>query len=209
MKLRWSKTSLANRLNVLSVSLAAVAAIGSLSVALLQYNYSKESTALDQRPWVGASEARTASVAVGSPFIFILQLKNFGKTPANDLSIRAKGFPLYRGVGQDDESYEREAIQTLKDKTNELSPPQYLGTMAPTGEDAIPFSEPHPLSGDELAAMKQQNLRLYYFGTITYSDLVHKSHETQFCFKVGHAIGDKVDPSGLMVHLCKTWSNMN
>ena len=173
-----AKTPVANILNVICVVFAAVAAGMSAYVALLQYKSGLE----DRRAWIGTEHQQTINLEPNKPITVNILFRNSGRTPATNVQGWILGAQSYRKYGQGDESYAIDSEQ-LRDYAIKGGPHtiKSLGPAAPGAPLIIRSNDMNVLTPAGLDKMRNDDLRIYTFGEITYESGAGTKGVTDFC----------------------------
>jgi hypothetical protein len=188
---------------VLCALFAAIAAIGSCAVAVLQYNQSAKDTSLDRRPWLIVRNAKLQSLEIGKPLGFLFEVRNEGHTPAESLQTSALGLKVPGEAKMTESAWLNEESKLVDESQSALN--YQSGPAVAPGE-----SNPVRLPGGELVTQEEANKigqgseRIVIFGQINYTDLEGKPGFTRFCsFVRGNAA-----ESTLITLSCPFWNDM-
>jgi hypothetical protein len=129
-----------------------------------------EQNHLDQRAWVGIGQPHFVVNEV-DPYHFEIEARNVGKTPALGVSSRSGEF------------YSPSPME-LKD-IHYLNPPSINGTMFPTGNVILIWqSEGITNHSREITGFRGGDLKMFFYGEVTYKDVFGHRHFTHFCVSV-------------------------
>jgi hypothetical protein len=135
------------------------------------------SSHLDQRAWVsttGVGETHD----VGQPVVTTVITKNSGRTFAKEVIVESHRRGLPRGVEPD---------LSLKSDTKDGS----RGLMAPDTEYPSETVGVGLVGENDLQLVKKGDIRVFVFGTITYSDVFGCEHWTKFCWVLNPSHPDR------------------
>jgi hypothetical protein len=141
---------------------------------------SVSASVLDQRAWAGISSFalpecldesnKRVYFHVGCSSRFGVNISNFGKTPAVDVSIEVGAVMQSAHLGWRDPAYDNRAGIFSR---NTLFP----------GPGGTNYSErfPRPITEDVLTAIKSGAIVAYFYGRFSYKDIAMQAHQTTFC----------------------------
>jgi hypothetical protein len=177
---RWNKTALHNQiLVVISVVAAAAAAVQtyllelSLEATNRALTASVEGSQSDQRAWIAIESMDITQLEAHKPLTTEVRILNTGKTVALDLHY--PGAVLASPVPLDIDTFEK------SESMPHTSVPLTAGGLFPNVGETIPAATSAPLTSEEAEAIKIGRMRVYDFGEISYKDIFHRAHTTQFC----------------------------
>ena len=183
LKERWNQTSLPNKLLIVFTAVIATAnliyavfSLWQLSILRGQLAQMQEVSHLEQRAWVGVSNASYDAIEPNKPATGKFIFKNTGKTPA---TIITQGHTVCIRPAD----FDVEALAKTKKETTWKTEKPIQKCIAPNASMALNFStsKEHPLSDEVVKSINSGELRLYVIGHIIYSDIFGFEHQTKFC----------------------------
>ncbi len=157
---------------------AANAAEGQLAQAQRALGATIDSFRLEQRAWVGKSEASGSGFTVGSKAAITIRLTNSGRTPAEKLRTLVDGGSIKKG-----ESFK--IFYPESANAAFVSPPGKAifseGTIQPQSSQTISVPMNPTITQRHLDVIRDGSFIVYGFGKITYDDIFGHHHLTTFC----------------------------
>ena len=122
---------------------------------------------LDQRAWVMVKTITSNIPSEGFPISATITVTNTGRTPANNTEVLAD-------------------IKLLKSLPVPISPPSdklppSKGVITPGNHFDANVKTDSPLEGHHIQSLKDEQLTVFVWGKIVYSDIFEQKHETLFC----------------------------
>lgn len=147
----------------------------SVNAAKESIRVAQENIRLDQRAWVGLGGAIHRNVTAGSQGTFGFTIINSGKTPA----LKVKTFAAAR--------YLRKGVKFSPLDPSELPGQESTSVLHPTSrvEATTTFPGNRAFTEAEIAAFKQGDIIMYFFGKITYWDFFKNPRYTHICLYMG------------------------
>jgi hypothetical protein len=166
-KARAEQLKAAQHLNIITGT-AAVVGFLSLVGLIISIQQSRHALAIDQRAWV-MLENLSGNMEVGKPYLVSVLFKNFGKTPAQNATLKARMEPLSSG--------------TLPSFAN-LQATNLRFDAAPGGQAStiIRPDSGEPVVLENLLQMTNGQSTEYVFGRVDYEDIFSVHHWSQFCY---------------------------
>jgi len=122
----------------------------------------------DQRAWVGAMRPHGEIVA-DSPLKVTIILKNLGRTPALNVSYKAR-------------LHWQPFSEPFKPHDLSTDSSTARGLLQPTEEVTLPLVEPKPLTKEEVGTIISREFTLYLYGEVSYDDVFAKHHRLKFAY---------------------------
>jgi hypothetical protein len=130
-------------------------------------NASIATARFDQRAWVGPVAIREPNFSPRQDLSVIVEIGNSGKTPA----LRFGNLIQIQFVGAGATFNPIYAPPPTKGSVSVLQPGMHVTVNTPT----------IAITQTQIDALKQDRMRLYIYGILTYADVFAKSHTTRFC----------------------------
>jgi hypothetical protein len=137
--------------------------------SIQSFNATIEQFHLDQRAWIGVVAVRKIDFQQ-NPIDLGVDLANTGKTPAFNVKSRivVKFIPKGEAV----------TITYLP-----IRLPNYRDTLFPGMVTTLRPTSTPPIPATIAEEVKSGSTVIYYYGWITYDDVFHQSHRTEFCLE--------------------------
>lgn len=151
-----------------------VGLIWGLAVGIQTLNASIEDTRLDQRAWIGTTEY-SVQIEVGKPLVAVVTLKNFGRTPAINLSGKAVFEPTSKGRTPSFNYAHDPTIQVPVMLPNADHMASHVVTRSIQDPQVI-----RPLNQPLFDQLMRGDIKLIAHGRIDYEDIFGGKHWTEW-----------------------------
>lgn len=164
---RAEQIKAAHRLNRIT-ALAAIFGLLSVVGLLVSVQQSRHAMEIDERAWV-MLENLSGNMEVGKPYLVSISFKTFGKTPGQDVTLKARMELLSNGMLPDFAS-----LQSINLRFD-ASPGGLSSTI-------IRPDSGQPVVAENMEQITNGQFTEYVFGRVDYEDIFSVHHWSQFCY---------------------------